>query len=208
MAVRPVAPSSDGGDVVNLLAHALLSGPDTEVRLGNLLADYLKGRDRRSMSPAFLEGVRQHQVIDAFTDTHPIVSRSKARIRGYRHVTGILIDVFYDHFLSLRWGHYSSEPLGAFTARLYAELGSHPIPLPDETQAILDQLIGEDWLGSYASIEGIEDALGRISERLAARVGRDFELAKATSALLTNFDDLGRDFAEFFPLLQAYVSSV
>jgi acyl carrier protein phosphodiesterase len=193
---------------MNLLAHALLSGPEAEVRLGNLLADYVKGRDRRSMSPEFLEGVRQHQVVDTFTDAHPIVSRSRARIKGYRHVTGILVDVFYDHFLSLRWEHYSSKSLGAFTARLYAGLRSHPIPLPDETQATLDQLIGEDWLGSYASIEGIEDALGRISEQLTARVGRDFELAKATSALLTNFDDLGRDFAEFFPLLRVHVGSV
>jgi acyl carrier protein phosphodiesterase len=80
--------------------------------------------------------------------------------------------------------------------------------LPDGAQSTLDQLIGEDWLGSYASIGGIEDALGRISERLAARVGRDFELAKATSALLMNFDDLERDFAEFFPLLRSHVGSV
>jgi acyl carrier protein phosphodiesterase len=193
---------------VNLLAHAFLSGPGPDVRLGNLLADYVKGRDRRSMSAGFLEGVRQHQVIDAFTDSHPTVFRSKARISGYPHLTGILVDVFYDHFLSLRWERYSSEPLTAFTARIYAVLRSHPIPMADEAQATLNQLIDEDWLGSYATIEGIEDALGRISERLAARVGKDFELAKATSELLTNFDDMGRDFDEFFPALQARVGSV
>jgi acyl carrier protein phosphodiesterase len=193
---------------VNLLAHAFLSGPGPEVRLGNVLADYVKGRDRRAMSAGFLEGVRQHQVIDIFTDSHPIVFRSRARISGYPHVTGILVDVFYDHFLSLRWQHYSSESLGAFTARLYADLRSHPIPMPDEARAALNRVIDADLLGSYGSIEGIEDALRRVSRRLAARVGRDFELAKATSELLRNLDDLGRDFDEFFPALRAHVASV
>jgi acyl carrier protein phosphodiesterase len=80
--------------------------------------------------------------------------------------------------------------------------------MADGARATLNQLIDEDWLGSYATIEGIEDALSRISERLAARVGKDFELGKATSELLTNFDDLGRDFEEYFPALQAHVGSV
>ena len=130
---------------MNLLWHALLSGPETEVRLGNLLADFVKGRDRRSMSPAFLEGVRQHQVIDAFTDSHPIVSRSKARIRDYPHVTGILVDVFYDHFLTLHWERYSPVSLEDFTAGLYAGLKSHPIALPADAQTTLDHMIAEDW---------------------------------------------------------------
>src|SRR5262249_24110257 len=73
-------------------------------RLGNLLADLVKGRDRASMSPAFLEGVRQHHAIDVFTDAHQTVHRSRARIGGdFPHATGILVDVFYDHFLALDW---------------------------------------------------------------------------------------------------------
>jgi acyl carrier protein phosphodiesterase len=160
------------------------------------------------MSPAFQEGVRQHQRIDAFTDTHPLVSQSKARIKGYPHVTGILVDVFYDHFLTLRWDRYSSESLGVFTARVYAGLRSHQIQLPVNAKATLEQIIAEDWLGSYGSIEGIEDTLCRVSARLQARVGRDFELEKASSELLAHFDHLERDFAEFFPLLQAHLGNV
>jgi acyl carrier protein phosphodiesterase len=192
---------------MNLLAHALLSGPDIEACLGNVLADFVKGRDRRAMPPAFLEGIRQHQAIDAFTDAHPLVSRSKARIREYGHATGILVDVFYDHFLTLRWHQYSPEVLGAFTTRLYAGFGAHPVPLPVGAQAVLQRIIGDDWLGSYGTIEGIADALCRISERLKARIGRDFALEKATAELLAHFDELERDFAEFFPLLRAHVET-
>lgn len=190
---------------MNLLAHALLSPPEAEVRLGNVLADFVKGRDRRSMTPAFQEGVRQHQVIDAFTDYHPIVSRSKARIKDFRHVTGILVDVFYDHFLTLHWNRYAREPLGDFTARLYAEFASLPVALPAESRGILDQLISDDWLGSYGTIDGIEDTLCRIAERLEARVGKDFGLRTGATELVAHFDDLERDFAEYFPLLQAHV---
>src|SRR5215831_13515757 len=102
---------------MNWLAHAFLSKPDIEFCLGNLLAYLIRGRDRMAMTAAFLQGVRQHQAIDAFTDSHPVVQRSRARISGYRHATGILVDVFYDHFLARDWNRHSTEPLEAFTAR-------------------------------------------------------------------------------------------
>jgi acyl carrier protein phosphodiesterase len=193
---------------VNWLAHAFLSEPDVEFRLGNLLADLVKGRDRAAMSPRFLDGVRRHQAIDSFTDSHPLVHRSRARIGpGYRHVTGILVDVFYDHFLALDWTRYSAESLDVFTARLYADLRAFSITLPEEARAGIDRMIHDDRLGSYRRLEGIEATLRRVSKRLLARTGRDLELEKAVSELLANFDGLGRDFAEFFPLLQAHVGA-
>jgi len=191
---------------VNWLAHVFLSKPDIEFRLGNLLADLVKGRDRASMSAAFLDGVRQHQAIDAFTDSHPIVHRSRARIGAdYHHVTGILIDVFYDHFLALDWDRYSGEPLEAFTARLYADIRAHPIPLPAEAQAAFNRMAGDDRLGSFRRLDGIEASLRWVSKRLSARVGREFGLERAVSELVANFEGLQEDFAEFFPLLQAHV---
>lgn len=191
---------------MNWLAHAFLSKPEVEFRLGNLLADLVRGPDRATMPAGFQEGMRLHQAIDAFTDSHPVVHRSRARIGGgYRHVTGILVDVFYDHFLALDWGRYSPEPLEAFTARLYAEVRAHPVPLPAEAQAAIDRMVCEDRLGSYRAIGGIEATLRRVSARLAARTGKEFALERAVAELLGNYDELGCDFAEFFPLLRADV---
>jgi acyl carrier protein phosphodiesterase len=194
---------------MNWLAHAFLSESDIEFRLGNLLADLVKGRDRTDMSAGFLRGVRCHQAIDAFTDSHPVVHRSRARIGGgYRHVTGILVDVFYDHFLALNWNRYSREPLDAFTARLYADILAHPVKLPEEAQAAIDRMLNDDRLGSYRSVEGIEASLRRVSMRLSARTGKDFGLEKGVTELHANFDGLGSDFAEFFPLLQPSVTTI
>ena len=191
---------------MNWLAHAFLSEPDVEFRLGNLLADLVKGGDRAGMSAAFLDGVRRHQVIDAFTDTHPAVRRSRARLGSdFRHATGILVDVFYDHFLALDWDRYAAEPLDAFTARLYADVRTHPIELPAEARAAVERMLSEDRLGSYRRLDGIEAALRRVSLRLAARTGRDFGLERGLSDLVAHFDGLRDDFAEFFPQLRAHV---
>jgi acyl carrier protein phosphodiesterase len=190
---------------MNWLAHAFLSKPDIEFRLGNLLADLVKGRDRAAMSAGFLAGVRHHQMIDTFTDGHPTVHRSRARIGGdYRHATGILVDVFYDHFLALDWGRYSPEPLDVFTARLYADIRVGMFHFPEEAQAALERMMREDRLGSYRRLDGIEGSLRRVSLRLAARIGRDLGLERGVSELVANFEGLRGDFAEFFPQLQAH----
>ena len=191
---------------MNWLAHVYLSKPEIEFRLGNLLADLVKNRDRAAMSATFLEGVRQHQAIDAFTDFHPIVHRSRARFGGgYRHATGILVDIFYDHFLALDWERYSTEPLEAFTTQLYSDIRAHPIALPTEAQFAIERMINDDRLGSYRRLDGIEDSLRRVSMRLSVRVGRDMGLEKAMTELADHFEELRTDFADFFPLLQSHI---
>jgi acyl carrier protein phosphodiesterase len=192
---------------MNWLAHVYLSEPDVEFRLGNLLADLVKGRDRNAMPPRFLDGVKRHQEIDSFTDSHPVVHRSRGRVSAEnRRFAGILVDVFYDHYLALDWDRYCDEPLDAFTKRLYAEVRAHPIALPAEAQAAVNRMLADDRLGFYRQVEGIEAALRRVSIRLAERVGRDFALERMISELHANFDGLKGDFTEFFPQLQAHVT--
>ncbi len=101
---------------MNWLAHLYLSpADDPEFRLGNLLADFIKGGARRELGESFQRGVRCHQAIDAFTDFHPVVQRSRTRIAArHGHFSGILIDVFYDHFLARNWPEFSAIALDDF----------------------------------------------------------------------------------------------
>jgi acyl carrier protein phosphodiesterase len=194
---------------MNWLAHVTLSKPDAEFRLGNLLADLVKGRDRAGMPAAFLDGVRVHQVIDGFTDSHPVVHQSRARIGpGFRHATGILIDVFYDHFLALDFERYAGEPLAAFTAGVYQQARECTLVLPTEARAALDRMASDDRLNSYATLDGMTATLRRVSLRLMERTGKDFELERGTAELVTHFDGLRNDFAAFFPELQAHVAAM
>jgi acyl carrier protein phosphodiesterase len=188
---------------LNWLAHVLLSKDDVEFRLGNLLADLVKRQDRARMPPNFLLGVVRHQQIDSFTDTHPVVFRSKSRLHSvFGHASGIVVDIFYDHFLARDWDRYCLEPLAEFTARFYAGIPSVSLDLPDEAQHAVTRMIQLDRLGSYRELSGIEDAMRLVGQRLHHRTGQDFGLPTGVSELVRYFDDLHDDFTEFFPQLQ------
>jgi acyl carrier protein phosphodiesterase len=190
---------------MNWLAHALLSPPDPEVRLGNFLADLVKGRDRDAMSPAFRRGLLLHQSIDRFTDAHPIVHRSIARLGGsYRLAGGVIIDIFYDHFLALDWGRYHPRPLEEFTRAIYDDLAAYAARLSGDAADAAEWLIREDRLTSYRGVAGIEVALTSVSRRIAERTGRELHLERALTELEACRADLAGDFAAFFPELTAH----
>jgi acyl carrier protein phosphodiesterase len=191
---------------VNWLAHVFLSEPDIEFKLGNLLADVVRGPELTGMSAEFLRGVRRHKAIDSFTDSHPVVRRSRTRLGAeHRRFSGVLMDVFYDYILATQWHRYSTVSLDAFTGAFYADAKACPISLPPQAQVLIDRIILHDLLGQYRSPQGVEESLRRLSMRLSARWHRDFALEKSVSALLAQADELTGDFNEFFPELRAYL---
>jgi acyl carrier protein phosphodiesterase len=66
---------------MNWLAHLYLSEDDIEYRIGNVIADWVKGEARLQFVDGIQRGLECHKAIDLFTDAHPIVARSKARIQ-------------------------------------------------------------------------------------------------------------------------------
>ncbi|WP_116807105.1 ACP phosphodiesterase [Steroidobacter cummioxidans] len=189
---------------MNWLAHVFLSEPDVEFRLGNLLADIVRGEELRRMSERFQRGVQKHKQIDAFTDSHPLVKRSRARVSAEsRRFSGVLVDVFYDHLLATSWDRYSPIVLDAFTAKFYADIEASKIELPSSARVTLDRIIRHDLLGSYRRIEGVERSLRRLSAYLSSRWSREFALEKGVADLIAHRAGFEADFAEFFPQLQA-----
>jgi acyl carrier protein phosphodiesterase len=191
---------------VNWLAHVFLSEADTEFQLGNLFADIVKGPDLLAMSPGFRRGVDCHRAIDSFTDRHPITIRSRSRVSSaYGRYSGILIDLFYDHFLCQTWERYADVTLRSYTESFYREAADHADALPDHARFVFDVMRSEDLLGSYSRVDGVAIALGRVAARLSSRVGRTVALEGAVAELTNNYDDLAQDFAAFFPSLREHV---
>ena len=159
------------------------------------------------MSAEFVRGAACHKAIDAFTDAHPVVRRSRARIGSeQRRFGGVLIDVFYDYFLARNWQRYSPVALDAYTAAFYASVQAHPIELPADARAMLERIIRHDLLGSYARVDGVERALRRISTYLNSRWHRQLALDQGgVRDLLAHEAAFADDFHEFFPALQAHV---
>jgi acyl carrier protein phosphodiesterase len=194
---------------VNWLAHVFLSEPNTGFQLGNLLADVVRGPQRDGMSAEFIRGAACHKAIDAFTDAHPVVKRSRARIGSeHRRFSGVLVDVFYDHYLARTWQRYSPIALEAYTAAFYSSATPHLGELPPDARAMLERIISRDLLGSYIRVDGVERALHRISMYLNSRWNKQFALDRGVRDLRAHDDAFAADFAEFFPVLQAHVASL
>ena len=189
---------------MNWLAHLHLSEDDIEVRLGNVIADFIKGEKRQALNPRIRRGVSCHMFIDSFTDAHPVFLRSRQRISpANRKFAGIVVDVFYDHFLSIRWHEFSAQPKRAFIDGIYRDFDRYTeTELPDARRFVL-RMAEDDWLGEYETLTGIERTLARISGRL----NRPGLLVPLAAELTTNYAGLAGDFAEFYPALRTAVSS-
>jgi acyl carrier protein phosphodiesterase len=192
---------------VNFLAHAFLSRATPALLIGGMLGDFVKGHEyEQRYSPAVRAGIHLHRRIDRFTDGHAVVHASRALISATRRrFAGILVDVFYDHFLARHWDRFCPEPLESFTARVYDTLWPHLGEFPERLQRILPWMRADDWLASYAEIESVDAALHGITRRFA-RYPRAAVLADGVQELLAHYAAMERQFLEFFPELEAHVA--
>lgn len=187
---------------MNWLAHLFLSEPNPAFRIGNLLPDLVPLPALSGLSPEFARGVQQHRRIDAFTDSHSIFRRSVARVKPeFRRFGGILVDVFYDHFLSRDWPSLSPVPLPAFVDEVYASFEIHRHEIPPEAYAHLERMKSANWLCAYGDLGGVSTTLGRIGLRLR----RPVALANAIGALEDDYAGFQNDFASFFPQLRSHL---
>jgi acyl carrier protein phosphodiesterase len=183
---------------MNWLAHVYLSDNDVEHRLGNILADVVKGKDRKRLSPGIQRGISCHQAIDAFTDYHPQVLTCKQLLSAdFRPYAGILLDVYFDHLLATHWPTYSDIELPVFLAELYESFLTYPGELPEQIRVFLRRIAEEDWFGSYRFAPAIENVLRRISRRLK----RPVSLELAFPELQQHHQAIDRAFHLFFPQL-------
>lgn len=189
---------------MNWLAHLYLSENNVEHRLGNILADVVKGKDRKQLSDGIRRGISCHQTIDAFTDFHPLVLGCKQYFHPeIRIFAGIILDVYFDHLLAVNWPRYSDTSLDQFLSEIYQSFISYPGELPEKIRTQLGRIATEDWLGSYRTLEGIEKTLARIS----LRIKRPVSLQHSIRELTENRLPIEKAFHLFFPQLRAHVLS-
>ena len=183
---------------MNYLAHLYLSFKHEKIMVGNYIADAVKGRQIEKFPEEVQAGIRLHRKIDTFTDTHPIVENSKARIRQrYRKYAGVVIDMYYDHFLAAGWNDWSEETLLDFTRQSYKTLLKNYVVLPARMKRILPIMAAGNWLASYAEVGNISLALKGMSRRTKFDSGMEH----AGEELKFHYDDLKNDFSDFFPEL-------
>ncbi len=188
---------------MNYLAHCYFSTGTQNSLYGNVLGDFVKGHNHGFLEQEITDGIALHRAIDKFTDNHPTVRKSKHRISDKRkRFAGIMIDVFYDHFLAMHWEKFSPYDFDTQINEWYSTLNAETnIELPERMKIMISQLTKHDWFSGYKTQDGISASIDGISRRIR------FEntLAGGGIELVQNYSLLENDFLEFFPLLKRYV---
>jgi acyl carrier protein phosphodiesterase len=188
---------------MNFLAHILLSGENEGVMMGNYVGDFVKGRltDEKTANwnPEYVLGLKLHRFIDSFTDRHPEVLEAKdvaAVTQG--KLAGIVMDIYFDYFLAKNFGKYHTEPLLIYAHRMYSVIERNEHLIPETMIPMVRSMIRQDWLSTYATLDGIDTTFRRLSRRAEFLA----PIAEAVSDLRANEELYYTKFLSFFPQLR------
>ena len=186
---------------MNFLAHIYLSGDNDLIKIGNFMADGIRGRQYEKYPLEIQKGIILHRAIDTFTDAHPIFRQSTKRLhQNYHHYAGVIVDVFYDHFLAKNWNTYSDERLEDFVARFYQSLSDNKSVLSVRTLMVMPYMFEQNWLVSYQTVEGIN----RILTQMDHRTKNLSKMRFATNELSEFYSEFENEFTKFFEELITY----
>jgi acyl carrier protein phosphodiesterase len=186
---------------MNFLAHIYLSGDNDLIKIGNFMADGIRGKQFKNYPVDVQKGIILHRAIDTFTDAHPVFRRSTKKLHSrYHHYAGVIVDVFYDHFLAKNWVTYSNENLSDFVTAFYESLSENTPILSEKTVMLMPYMIDQNWLLSYQTIEGINNILTQMDGRTKNKSKMRF----ATEELRELYTEFEEDFTDFFDDLRTH----
>ena len=189
---------------MNFLAHIYLSGDSDDIMIGNFIGDFVKGKKYLGYPEHIGKGIILHRKIDSFTDRHPITKKCKSYINPmYNKYSGIVVDIFYDHFLATNWKYYSSVPLKDFVVQKYTILSAYEYFFPEEVKTFFPYFLETNWLYAYSTFDGLGTVLQNMSNRTSLP---DFS-SYAIKILKENYDDLGKHFFSFFKDIISFVET-
>ncbi len=188
---------------MNFLAHIYLSGNSDSLKIGNFIADSIRGKQYLNFPPEIQRGILLHRAIDSYTDFHPIFRQSKHRlVPNYNHYSGVIVDIFYDHFLAKNWNLYSAVPLEVYAQSFYKLLEQNFEILPLRIQNMIPIMAAENWLVKYSTVEGIQYILAQMDRRTDNQSKMQF----AASDLKIAYIDFEEEFTLFFEEIRLYVT--
>ncbi len=187
---------------MNYLAHLYLSGESDEIKLGNFIGDFVKGNKYQHYPEMVSYGIQLHRSIDSFTDNHPDVKECIQLLKpGYGRFSGVVMDIFFDHFLAANWKDYSTVTLRQFAKQSHSVFISNFMMLPLRVKQFLPFLIQHRRLESYAKKENLFHVLEIMSNRTSLPANSEW----AMTMLHQEYDQFERLFRRFFAELMEYV---
>lgn len=167
------------------------------------MADGVRGKEYLDFNSEIQKGIVLHRAIDTFTDVHPLFRKCTKRLHStYHHYSGMIVDVFFDHFLAKNWSQYSEEPLEDFVENFYTSLTTFEMHLTDKAKLMKPYMIEQNWLMSYCTTEGIE----KILTQMDRRTKNVAMMRNSVTELKFYYSEFEHDFTHFFAELQVFSS--
>ncbi len=189
---------------MNFLAHTYLSGCNDEIIVGNFMGDYVKGRNYVHLPELVRKGILIHRDIDTFTDAHAITRRSRLRlVERYHKYAGVIVDIFYDHFLAATWSDYCGIALKEYVDRTYDLLKRNYKTLPQGIKVWFPTFLENNWMMAYQTVDGIELVLDRMSANTSLPDHTSFAIER----MREQYDEFKNDFREFFPMIIDFIEN-
>ena len=187
---------------MNFLAHIYLSGDNDLIKIGNFMADGIRGKHYEYLPTEVQKGIVLHRAIDTYTDAHPIFRQSTKRLHHrYHHYAGVIVDIFYDHFLAKNWSNYSNEKLEDYVKRFYDSLETHRDILTEKTVHLKPYMIEHNWLVNYQ----YKNSIARILTQMDHRTKNVSQMQYAIEELEQYYEEFEGEFTTFFEDLIAHV---
>lgn len=165
------------------------------------MADTIHGHKPDEFPADIKKGILLHRAIDSFTDSHPVFRQSTKRLHPiYHHYAGVIVDIFYDHFLAKNWTDYHSVPLSDYAQHFYSLLRQNEHVLTERTIGIMPHMINHNWLVSYATIDGI----GRILAQMDHRTKNKSGMGQSVKELRDFYEEFEAEFRAFFEAVQDF----
>ncbi|MCF6366953.1 MAG: ACP phosphodiesterase [Bacteroidales bacterium] len=188
---------------MNFLAHIYLSGNDDDIKFGNFIGDWIKGKKFNKYSPDVQKGIILHRHIDSYTDSHPIVRESIVRLRpAYGKYAGVAVDILYDHFLAANWPDYSTQSIESYVNEFHRIIINRFGKLPKKARRFAYPFIGNKRLLCYKDLNCIED----VYNKMAIYTSMPDNTKQAMPIIYNYYDSFGKEFKSFFQDIQNYVT--
>jgi len=187
---------------MNYFAHLTLAQPTVASKVGNLLGDFMRGVEVSALPESVRLGLRNHRLVDRFTDLHPLVRESRGFFAPQRRrFAGVALDVLFDHFLVRHWERFHVLPLETAIARDYALLASGAELMPEAMRRTAGRLIEHDLFHRYAEL----DQLALVLDRTASRVRFPNRFQGSIEDICRHYTDLESVFLTVYPQVRRVV---
>ena len=188
---------------MNFLAHLCLASADSDLMLGGLFGDFIRGRRAlRKFPEPVRQGIILHRYIDRCTDHSPVVKNLRPKFpREFRRYSGIIIDLAFDHELALNWWRYMPQSLERFDVETRDLIRDNTAMVPDGLSQFMRYADRHGLFAAYRDEDVILYALAGIGTRLS----RSNPLHRAAEIWPELALEFRSSFREFFPQIQSDV---